>query len=218
MDEGHTILHRRLWTHHLVLSALIGVLTLLPVQSSDAASEPDARGTIKGGAVELGALAGYWQATDLLSATKATNRSAVYFLPQVGWVLHDPFDAGSWSGNFTLFLEPQLAHYFQPFSASAFGGVVGLKYNFLSYGRWVPFWDLGVGGLWTDLAPRIRELSTQGNFLLQSGPGLQYFMTRTTAWTFGIRLHHSSNAGLGARNLGLNAALMYVGMSFYLND
>ena len=92
------------------------------------------------------------------------------------------------------------------------------KYNFLSFGRWVPFWDAGGGALWADLAPRIQEQSTEFNFLLQTGPGVQYFLTDRRAFTLGVRYHHISNAGTGSRNVGLNAVLVYLGLSFYFPD
>ncbi|MEO7859861.1 MAG: acyloxyacyl hydrolase, partial [Nitrospirales bacterium] len=102
-----------------------------------------------------------------------------------------------------------------PFSASAFGGTLMVKYNFLDFGRWMPFWDAGAGMVWTDLGPRIPEQSTQFNFVLQTGPGVSYFVTESTAVTLGIRFHHISNAGIGNRNIGLNSTLFMVGVSFF---
>jgi opacity protein-like surface antigen len=90
-----------------------------------------------------------------------------------------------------------------------------VKYNFLDFGRWMPFWDGGAGMLWTDLGPRIPEQSTQFNFVLQTGPGVSYFVTEHMAVTVGIRFHHISNAGIGERNIGLNAWLFNVGVSFF---
>ncbi len=86
----------------------------------------------------------------------------------------------------------------------------------LAFGRWMPFWDLGLGVLWTGLAPDIPEQSTQFNFVLESGPGLQYFATERIALTMGVRFHHISNATIGDRNLGLNSTLGYMGISFFL--
>ena len=91
-----------------------------------------------------------------------------------------------------------------------------LKYNFLSFGRWMPFWDTGAGMIWTNLAPRIPEQSTQFEFVLETGPGVHYFMTDTVTLTTGVRLHHISNGGLGDRNTGINAILPYVGISVFL--
>jgi opacity protein-like surface antigen len=133
----------------------------------------------------------------------------------LGQVLTDEIGSGWAAGNIELLIEPLAAHYYQPFSASAFGGSLVVKYNFLDFGRWMPFWDGGAGMLWTDLGPRIPEQSTQFNFVLQTGPGVSYFVTEHMAVTVGIRFHHISNAGIGERNIGLNAWLFNVGVSFF---
>ncbi len=130
-------------------------------------------------------------------------------------VFTDELKAKWLSGNAEIFLEPLAAHFFQPFSASAFGATVNLKYNFLSFGRWIPYWDGGGGLLWTDLAPRIPEQSTRWNFILQTGPGLHYLLTEKLALALGVRFNHISNANGGQRNTGLNAWLFNVGFSFF---
>ena len=80
----------------------------------------------------------------------------------------------------------------------------------------MPFWDAGAGMLWTNLAPRLPEQNTPFNFVLETGPGVQYFMTARTTLTFGVRYSHISNAGTGQRNLGLDAVLPYAGASWFL--
>ena len=89
------------------------------------------------------------------------------------------------------------------------------KYNLLSFGRLLPYWDMGGGMLWTNLAPRIAEQSTPVNLLLEAGPGLQYLATDRIALTVGTRFQHISNANTGERNHGLNSILTYVGMAFF---
>jgi len=160
-------------------------------------------------------MTGYLQGAEVLTS-RSSNRSALYVLPRIGTVLTREVGKGLFSGNFELLLEPLYAHYFKPFGASAAGGSVLFKYNFLAFGRWMPFWDLGLGMLWTDLAPRIPEQSTPFNFVLESGPGVAYFATERVALTMGVRFHHISNAGIGDRNLGLNSTLGYMGISFFL--
>jgi len=145
----------------------------------------------------------------------SANRSAVYLVPRIGMVVTDQLGDGYLTGNVTLMLEPFYAAYYQPFGASAAGGALVVKYNFLSFGRWMPYWDMGAGILWTDLAPRIAEESTPFNFVLEAGPGLQYFATERLALTVGTRFHHISNAGTGERNHALNATLTYVGISLF---
>ena len=199
------------WWQVFVLSTLCVLL----VFSSMAHAEFEARDTVKKGTIELGVLAGYWKENSLDGTKPSSNQRAVFVLPQIGMVLTDAFDAGWATGNIELLAEPLGAHYSKPFSASAFGGSLVLKYNFLSFGRWMPFWDLGAGMLWTDLAPRIPEQSQEFNFVLETGPGLQYFITEQFALTSSVRYHHISNANTGERNVGLNAWLFSGGFSFF---
>jgi len=163
--------------------------------------------------MEVGAAAGFWQATTLLGNGRSENRSAAFVLPRLGFVVTDPLGAGWWRGNVEVLAEPLFARFTQPFAAEAAGGSLVLKYNFLSFGRWMPFWDAGAGMIWTNLAPRVQEQSTQLEFVLETGPGVHYFMTDTVTLTMGVRLHHISNGGLGDRNTGINAVLPYVGLS-----
>ncbi len=175
----------------------------------------DVRTRVTKGTLEFGLLGGFWKGNNLFQNAPSKNRKAIYVLPQLGLVLTDELGSGVLAGNVEVLLEPMAAHYYEPFSASAFGGSLMVKYNFLSFGRWMPFWDGGAGMLWTDLAPRIPEQSTQFNFILQTGPGVSYFVSENWAITAGIRFHHISNANIGGRNIGLNAWLFNVGVSFF---
>ena len=196
---------------------VIGCLALfLPtnLQAESPSLEPQARRTVQRGALEIGVMAGYLQGNDTLTSV-SSNRSALYALPRVGVVVTPEVGSGFYEGNLELLVEPLYAHYFKPFGATAAGGSVLFKYNFLGFGRWMPFWDLGLGMLWTNLAPRIPEQSTPFNFVMESGPGVQYFATERVALTLGVRFHHISNAGLGDRNKGLNSTLGYLGLSVF---
>ena len=194
---------------------MTAVLLMLLLVGTTWGADIDARNRVTKGTLEFGFLTGYWQGNNAFGNEPSANRSAVYFLPQLGLVLTDEIGSGLTSGNVEVLIEPLAAHYYQPFSASAFGGSLMVKYNFLDFGRWMPFWDGGAGMLWTDLGPRIPEQSTQFNFVLQTGPGVSYFVTENTSVTVGIRFHHISNAGIGDRNIGLNGCLFNVGISFF---
>ncbi len=171
---------------------------------------------LRKGAVELGGAVGYAQGTTAIGAGPSANRSAVFVMPRVGMVLTDPLGKSWWQGNIELLLEPVFARFTKPYAAEAAGGSFVLKYNFLSFGRWMPFWDAGAGMIWTNLAPRIPEQSTQFEFVLETGPGVHYFVTDRITWTMGVRYHHISNANLGDRNTGINGVLPYVGVSFFV--
>ncbi len=129
----------------------------------------------------------------------------------------DAIAAGVLSGNLEVLLEPVYGRFKNTFTGHAAGASLVAKYNLLSFGRWVPFWDVGVGVLWTDLAPRIAEDSSQVNFALETGPGIRYYATARMALTLGLRYHHISNAGIGERNLGLDAVLSYAGVSWIVS-
>ncbi len=179
-------------------------------------SGPDGRSVVQRGAVELGLLGGFWQGNNAVGNALYANLSAIFALPQAGLVVTDPFDAGYLTGSVTLIVEPLLAHFYKPVKASAFGGSLVFKYSLLSFGRWIPFWDAGAGMLRTDLEPRVPEQSTRTNFVLETGPGVQYLLTERVAVTLGVRFHHISNARKGESNLDLNATLGYFGLSFFV--
>ncbi len=190
---------------------LFSVFVWIPAWGADF----DVRDRVTKGTLEYGLLGGFWKGSNIFENAPSSNRLAIYILPQLGQVLTDEIGSGVVAGNVEFLLEPMAAHYYEPFSASAFGGSLVLKYNFLSFGRWMPFWDGGAGMLWTDLAPRIPEQSTQFNFILQTGPGVSYFVSENWAITAGFRFHHISNSGIGERNIGLNAWLFNLGVSFF---
>lgn len=132
-------------------------------------------------------------------------------------VVANEVDVGVLSGNLEVLAEPFYSRVTNRFSGDAAGASLVMRYNLLSFGRWMPFWDVGVGLLWTDLAPRIAEDSSQLNFALETGPGVQYFATTRLALILGVRYHHISNAGIGERNLGLDAVLPYAGVSWIVS-
>ena len=199
--------HQVIGVMALIVSLLLGGLAW--------GEDFDARTRVTKGTLEYGLLGGFWKGNDLFQNAPSKNRKAIYVLPQLGLVVTDELGSGALAGNVEVLIEPMAAHYYEPFSASAFGGSLMVKYNFLSFGRWMPFWDGGAGMLWTDLAPRIPEQSTQFNFILQTGPGVSYFVSENLAITAGLRFHHISNANIGDRNTGLNAWLFTLGMSFF---
>lgn len=205
-------LRSRIWAVVTVVGLSLAIDTSLAVPGGS----NDARDVVKQGTMEFGVVSGFWQATTAVGHAQSANRSAALVLPRVGLVVTDPVGAAWWEGNVEVFLEPVFGQFTQPFIAQAAGGALVVKYNLLSFGRWMPFWDAGAGMLWTNLAPRIPEESTPFEFELETGPGLSYFVTSTATVTIGVRFHHISNAGIGNRNTGLNGVLPYIGLSVFL--
>lgn len=200
----------------LSLLARVGGTVSLHVLGRTGPSPREALTIVKRGTIEAGVATGFLQATTAIGGGPSANRSAVLVLPRVGMVLTDPLGTGWWQGNVEVLVEPLFARFVKPFAAEAAGGSLVVQYNFLSFGRWMPFWQAGAGMVWTNLAPRIPEQSAQFEFLLDTGPGVYYFMTETLTLTTAVRLHHLSNAGIGDRNVGVNAVLAYVGLSVFL--
>jgi lipid A 3-O-deacylase len=198
----------------LLVSIAFWNLTNVSVSSTS----EDARDVVKKGTTEVGLAGGFWQATTVIGDAPSANRNAVFILPRVGMVLTDPLGSRWWQGNVEVLVEPLYAKFIQPFAAEAAGGSLVLKYNFLSFGRWMPFWDAGGGMAWTNLAPRIPEEDTQFQFMLETGPGVHYFVTNRVTLTTGVRYHHFSNGGFGERNTGINAGLIYLGVSLFLPE
>jgi len=177
----------------------------------------EAHERLKRGTIEVGAAVGYWQAVSAPFHAYSANRSAVFIMPRIGMILTDELKAGMLSGNLQAYLEPVFAQFTQPNSAQLAGGSVVLKYNFVSFGRWIPFWEAGAGLSWMNLVfPTIPEESEQVNFLLQTGPGVQFLLTPEVSLTAGVRWSHISDADIGERNAGLNAVMPYVGVSWFL--
>lgn len=197
------------------LSTLVIVVLWVEGGGAVAQSSFEVRNVMTKGTVELGGALGYAQGTTVVGNGPSANRSAVFVMPRLGVILTDPLGTGWWQGNVEFLVQPVFARFTQPFAAEAAGGSFLLKYNFLSFGRWVPFWDVGAGMIWTNLAPRIPEQSTQFEFVIETGPGVHYFVTDRITWTMGVRLHHISNSNLGDRNTGINGVLPYVGLSFF---
>jgi len=88
-----------------------------------------------------------------------------------------------------------------------------LRYNF-TRGRWLaPFVEAGAGILAT--TEQVPEDTSRFNFTPQAGVGLQYVVSGGVGWTFGLRYHHTSNAGIARRNPGVNAVVIHTGISWW---
>ena len=208
-------LMNQVWKRGLVAFVLMGLLAGLPARTF---AGPEAQNIIKFGTAEIGIQAGYWQAFTGLGNSSNPNRSALFILPQIGVVVTDKIGLGLFSGAVEVLGEPVVASFHEPFSATLLGFSIVGRYNFLEFGSWMPYWDFGMGVSWTDLAPRISEQSTPFEFLLETGPGLEYFITQEFAVTGSLKLHHISNAGIGKRNTGINAFLGLIGITYYIDE
>lgn len=186
--------------------------------AADAAEE---RGTYESafgfGRQSLGISGGYGLALPVggTDGPELEDIQFVYATPRWGIGISDPLGGRSWyRGNFEFLLEGTFLYMFEPKSGIAGGIAPGLRYNFLTDTRLIPFFFAGVGFIALD-----ADLDRQSdglNFILQSGVGLHYFISQQTALTGEWRFHHISNARIHDKNAGINSSLFMLGVTFFL--
>ena len=87
-----------------------------------------------------------------------------------------------------------------------------IVYNFKEIWKIVPFLELGVGVLYTDLNP--HGFGSHFDFTPQAGVGLRYELARGTFLNFSYRYHHISNAGISSENDSIDSNFILMGISF----
>ena len=186
--------------------------------AANAADQPGTYDSAFGyGKQSLGISGGYGLALPVggTDAPELEDIEFVYVTPRWGVGITDPLGGSSWyRGNFELLLEGTFLYMLEPKSGIAGGLAPGVRYNFLTNTRFIPFFFAGVGfiALDADLARQSDGL----NFILQSGLGLHYFMSQSTALTGEWRFHHVSNASIHDKNAGINSSLFMLGLTFFL--
>jgi len=92
---------------------------------------------------------------------------------------------------------------------------IQVEYKFLNpHRQWAPFVFAGMGISIGDFHKGARELDTALEFILNVGGGLEYFLDNGTALNFSYRLWHLSNSNIKGANIGLNAHLFTLGVTF----
>ena len=205
---------------------LIAAMVALPgfalnnghASAADAADQPATYDSAFGfGKQSLGISGGYGLALPVggTDAPEMEDIEFVYVTPRWGIGITDPLGGRSWyRGNFELLVEGTFLYMLEPKRGIAGGLAPGLRYNFLTGTRVIPFLHAGIGFIALD-----ADLSRQSdglNFILQSGLGLHYFITQRTALTGEWRFHHISNASIHDRNAGINSSLFMLGVTFFL--
>jgi lipid A 3-O-deacylase len=230
-DSCHSnrIINRRVNTDlgflRLVIVLIAAVIALLgfalkndEAVAANAADQPGTYDSAFGyGKQSLGISGGYGLALPVggTDAPELEDIEFVYVTPRWSVGITDPLGGRSWyRGNFELLLEGTFLYMLEPKSGIAGGIAPGLRYNFLTGTRVIPFLQAGVGFIALD-----ADLTRQSdglNFILQSGLGLHYFISQRTALTGEWRFHHISNASIHDRNAGINSSLFMLGLTFFL--
>ena len=206
----------------LLIVALIALLGFAlkngETMAADAADQPGTYESALGyGKQSLGISGGYGYALPVggSHAPVLEDIQFVYATPRWGIGISDPLGGRSWyRGNFELVLEGTFLYMFEPNPGIGGGISPGLRYNFLTNTRFIPFFHAGVGFIALD-----ADLDRQDdglNFIVQSGVGLHCFISQHTALTGEWRFHHISNAGIHGKNSGINSSLFMVGLTLFL--
>jgi lipid A 3-O-deacylase len=133
---------------------------------------------------------------------------------QFGWVFSDVVAKGHWyQGNWELLGEVFGGAQYNSHVAYLAGVTPGLRYNFITGTRLVPFVHAGGGATLTDI--RAPDLGSAFEFNLQAGTGVHCFWRENAAFTVQYRFMHLSNAGLRSPNQGVNAHAVFVGASWF---
>lgn len=136
--------------------------------------------------------------------------ASVEFGRMVGPVLGDHYGL---RGNFEARIELFSGAEFSPKREWLVGLTPHLRYDFATGTRWVPFIDAGAGISATSIGP--PDLSGTFEFNLQAGMGVHRFLRDNLALTLETRVMHMSCAGLSNPNLGLNAVIGMLGITWF---
>jgi opacity protein-like surface antigen len=195
------------------ISVFLGIFSLFAMTAlaGDGGENPMAAAAAPGpfdrGTWELEAGSGeYWSFAS--SSAKWMTINYQLEVLRLGWMYDSPRHSGWLRGNNELLLE-------------AFGGVVTKgpgsylaggsplwRYNFVQpEARLVPYIQLGMGALGTNISKcrRQREIGEEFNFALQGGVGLKYLINDRWSASVEADYRHISDAGMSARNQGLNS-------------
>jgi hypothetical protein len=85
------------------------------------------------------------------------------------------------------------------------------RWNFDPRGRWRPFAELSMGGLWTS-AP-IPEGTSSANFTAHAGLGTRIRASSRIGVVLAFRFQHISNGNQIVENPGVNAPMVWAGVS-----
>ncbi|MGO9244500.1 MAG: acyloxyacyl hydrolase [Verrucomicrobiia bacterium] len=132
----------------------------------------------------------------------------------LGWVFTDVVAEDKWwRGNWEWLIEVFSGGQFNPEAHYFLGGTTGLRYNFATGSRWVPFVDGGIGPSGTDIERPDLDGTFQAN--VQVGVGTHYFVRDDTAVTLQYRWLHFSDGGTTYPNHGVNTEMFEGGLTWF---
>ena len=132
-----------------------------------------------------------------------------------GWILTSPHGPGFLRGRFEYAVDlVPLFLVFQP-GSTAHGvalNPLGLKWDFDTHRRIVPYAELSGGSLFTN--NQVPTGTSRINFASSGGIGL-HFLTGKVTWSTDVRFMHISNSGISALNPGINTVQLRLGVGWF---
>lgn len=197
---------------------------------SPGAGAPDFLSRFKQGQTSWGFQFGYGYTFDLPppppNVMDRTNFDFLYIFPNWKFNLTGLVGRGPWQGALYWVVEagmvigitdPTIRGQVTDSAPNYVLGLVPfqLEYKFINPNRrWVPFIFGGAGGSVTDFNRAATEISTQYEFILNTGGGIEYYFGNGHAISFNYHFWHLSNSGIQTPNIGLNAHVFALGFTF----
>jgi len=146
------------------------------------------------------------------SVPGGTSNTGVWNLGvRYGWILTRPHGPGFLKGRFEYAVDAvPLFMVFQPTNTAYGGGVnpLGLKWDFATRGKVVPYLELNGGTLFTN--KDVPRGTSDINFTSAAAFGFHFL--GKYAWSLEARYMHISNAGLATPNPGINTVQVRLGV------
>lgn len=180
---------------------LAGIFYVMPVNAAE---------ILKEGVTEWSFSVGYGKSfhTDLNKGNVGEDIRFAPFLVSWGKVKGDLSGGASWG----YAIEGFLSYARQAGSGRyAIGITPLLVYNFPGNRTLVPYADVGVGIVATNLDP--EGFGSDYGFTPQLGIGIRYAVSKTQMIKLAYRFHHISNAGLKDNNLSIDSNMIFLGYS-----
>ena len=194
--------------------AVAAAVAVLVLTGSARADELNSKDIITKSNYEVGYLVGYGWAMDRLK--QAPQIENAVFAPSLAVPLTTREMGDSfYRGIIQYQCEAVVGAITKPKVKAEIGlSVIGFKYNFTALeSRWSPYATFGFGGIYEPIGHDVQ--GTDWNFLLQTGFGIQCFMSEMTAVNVQYRYRHIYNANIKAPNSSINSSFILVGVSFF---
>lgn len=135
-----------------------------------------------------------------------------------GWILTDPIGPGPLRGRFEYAVDVAPAFVITQSNGTAYGlGLtpVGLKWNFATPRRVVPYVELEGGLLFSNT--KVPPGTSKVNFTPSGAFGLHFPRSKFN-WSAEVRFMHISNAGLATPNPGINTIQVRLGFGLFTRE